>query len=201
MNSVYDFIIKPVGERYNNSKKVDNKDLILNTQIEDFKAINKEAIVVGVPTAFSTDIKIGDRVMIHHNVFRRFYDIKGREKNSRSYFKEDLYFCSADQVYLYKRNDKWMSFMDRCFVAPIHNTNPLHNRKCEPGIGILKYDNLYLNKLGVYKDMLVSFRLGSEFEFVIDKKLLYCMKFNNIVIKHEYEGNEKEYNPSWASCS
>ena len=49
--------------------------------------------------------------------------------------------------------------------------------------------------------MLVSFKPVGEFEFVIDGKLLYCMKSNDIVIKHEYEGNEKEYNPSWAHCS
>ena len=43
MNSIYDYIIKPIGERYNNSKKVGNKNLILNTKIETFKAVNKKA--------------------------------------------------------------------------------------------------------------------------------------------------------------
>ena len=201
MNSVYDFIIKPIGERYNNKKTISNKNLILNTKIEDFKAINKEALVIATPNAFVTNIEPGDKVIIHHNVFRRFYDMKGKEKNSRSYFKEDLYFCAADQIYLYKKDKEWLSFMDRCFVSPIHNTNPLYNRKREPNIGILKYDNIYLNKLGIYKDMLVSFKPVGEFEFVINGKLLYCMKSNDIVIKHEYEGNEKEYNPSWAHSS
>ena len=107
MNSVYDFIIKPIGERYNNTKKVNDKELILNTKIEDFKAVNKEAIVIGIPIAFSTDIKVGDRVIIHHNVFRRFYDMKGRERNSGCFFKEDMYLCSPDQIYLYKKDDEW----------------------------------------------------------------------------------------------
>ena len=48
------------------------------------------------------DIKIGDIVVIHQNVFRTFYDMKGKKKKSRSYFKDDLYFCAIDQVYLYK---------------------------------------------------------------------------------------------------
>ena len=40
MNSVYDFIVEPVGERYNNQKKINGKKLILNTSIESFKFIN-----------------------------------------------------------------------------------------------------------------------------------------------------------------
>jgi len=33
MNSLYDFIVKPIGEgRYTNSKKIGEKELILNTK-------------------------------------------------------------------------------------------------------------------------------------------------------------------------
>ena len=83
MTAVFDFIIKPVGSRYNNEVDVDGKKLITNTRIETFKSVNKLAEVVSVPLFGETDIKIGDIVVIHHNVFRRFYDIKGRQKNSR----------------------------------------------------------------------------------------------------------------------
>ena len=41
MNSLYDYIISPVGERYNNKIKIKDKNLILNTRIETFKAVNK----------------------------------------------------------------------------------------------------------------------------------------------------------------
>ena len=43
MNSVYDFIVTPVGGRYNNDIKVGDKSLVLNTSIEKFKFINKVA--------------------------------------------------------------------------------------------------------------------------------------------------------------
>ena len=33
MKSVYDFIVKPVGERYANTKKIGDTDLIVNTKI------------------------------------------------------------------------------------------------------------------------------------------------------------------------
>ena len=41
MNSIFDFIVEPIGDRYNNEKKINNKKLILNTSIESFKFINK----------------------------------------------------------------------------------------------------------------------------------------------------------------
>jgi hypothetical protein len=198
MRSLYDFIIKPLGERYDNEKKVGDKTLVLNTKIESFKSVNNLATVIATPTAFNTGISPGDIVIVHHNIFRRFYDMKGREKNSRSYFKEDMYFCSADQIYLYKKDIEWLSHMDRCFVKPIAETSILSTDKEKPLIGIVKYDNPYLNKLGVSIGELVTFKPNSEFEFIIDDERLYCMKSNNIAIKHEYQGNETEYNPSWA---
>jgi len=77
MKSVFNFIVKPVGARYNNKIKVEDKELILNTKIESFKSVNNLAEVISTPLAYSTNIKVGDIVLIHHNVFRRFYDIRG----------------------------------------------------------------------------------------------------------------------------
>jgi len=200
MNSLYDFIITPIDGRYNNTKKIGDETLILNTSIEDFKAINKEGIVLKTPLAFKSSIEVGDRVMVHHNIFRRFYNIKGKEQNSRSYFKEDMYFCSVDQLYLYKKKDQWNGFLDRCFVQPIKENNKYRINPTKPNMGIIKYNNSKLKKLGIKVGSLVSFKKEREFEFVIDNELLYCMKLNDIVIEHEYEGNEEKYNPSWASC-
>jgi hypothetical protein len=126
MRSVFCFIVKPIGNRYDSKIEIEGKELILNTKIESFKSVNNLAEVISVPLAYSTDIKVGDLVIIHHNVFRRFYDMKGKQKDSRSHFIDDLFFCELDQVYLYKNKDtKWKSFGDRCFVKPIKNTDHL----------------------------------------------------------------------------
>ena len=101
MRSLYEFIIKPKKERYNNKKKVDDKELILNTSIDNHEFVSKEAIVVSTPIAFDTDIRPGDTVFVHHNLFRRWYNMKGEEKNSSKYFKDDLYFCNLEQIYMY----------------------------------------------------------------------------------------------------
>ena len=201
MKSLYDFIIKPLGERYNNKKQIGDAELILNNKIETWKFINKFATVVEVPLNIKTPIKVGDIVAVHHNIFRRFYDIRGNAKNSRSCFKDNLYFASLDQVYLYKRKDKWMSFEDRCFVKPIKNENSLTKDKEVYCTGILKIGNDRLEALKINPGDKVGFKPLREWEFYIDEERLYCMKSNDIIIKYEHKGNEEEYNPSWACSS
>jgi hypothetical protein len=201
MNSLYDFIVEPIGERYNNTIEVDNLKLILNTKIESYKFVNKTAKVIRVPLAYKTVIKPGDHVIIHHNVFRRYYDIKGKEKNSSKYFKDNLYFCQPDQIYMYKKQNEWKSFMDRCFVKPILNNDDLSLDKTKSLVGILRYGNSSLKELKIAPGDLVGYTPNSEWEFIIDNELLYCMKSNDIVIKYEHQGNETKYNPSWAKSS
>ena len=199
MKSVFNFIVKPVGARYNNKIKVEDKELILNTKIESFKSVNNLAEVISTPLAYSTNIKVGDIVLIHHNVFRRFYDIRGNQKNSRAFFMDDLYFCDLDQIYLYKSDDeKWNTFGDRCFIKPLKNIDDLKLNKEQELIGILKYGNSSLNKLKINEGDLVGYTPYGEFDFIIDGERLYCMKSNDIVIKYERKGDEAEYNPSWA---
>ena len=51
------------------------------------------------------------------------------------------------------------------------------------------------------KQTLVGFMPNSEFEFVINGERLYRVMNKFITIKYEYQGNEEEYNPSWAQSS
>jgi len=202
MRSVFSYLVKPVGDRYDNKVSVGDKELIINTSIESFKSVNNLAEVVAIPLAIeNTDIKVGDLVIIHHNVFRRFYDIRGKQKNSRAYLMEDLYFCELDQIYLYKQSDKWNTVGDRCFVKPLKNIDHFKLDKEQRLIGILKYDNSSLNELKINRGDLIGYKPYGEYDFVVDGERLYCMKSNDIVIKYEYKGNEAEYNPSWAQGS
>ena len=202
MNSLYDFIVKPIGEgRYNNSKKIGEKELILNNKIESWKFVNRFAKVVSTPLAITSNIKKGDTVVIHQNVFRRFYNMQGKQTNSRSFFKNDLYFVSPDQIYLYKNKDEWQSFGDRCFIKPIKNSDDIINKKEQPYVGILKISNNKLKASNINPGDMIGFKPGAEWEFFIDNERLYCMKSNDIVINYGHKENKEEYNPSWAhSC-
>ena len=196
MKSVYDFVVTPKGERYNNKKKVGDSELILNTEVFNHQYINREAIVISTPIIGDTDIKPGDTVVVHHNVFRRWHNIKGIEKNSRSYFNESTYFINQDQIFLYKRNKEWVAPKGYCFVKPLKAQNPLNIDLEKPLQGIVKYSD---GTVGI--DDLVGFKPNSEYEFIVDGERLYRVLSNFITIKYEYQGDEEEYNPSWAKSS
>ena len=197
MKSLYNFIVKPIINRYSNTKMIGSKSLVINTNIENHQFVSKKAVVISIPAAYNSQIKTGDIVYVHHNIFRRWYDQKGNERNSASYFKDDLYFASIDQIYMY--NNK--SFNNYCFVKPIKNSNFLSTEKEQPNVGVVKYSNRSLEAVGITPETLITFTPNSEFEFIIDGERLYCMKSNDIALVNEYEGNEIENNPSWAESS
>ena len=193
MKSVYNFVVTPLNSRYNNTKKVGDKELIVNTEIFNHQYVSREAMVKAIPTVGETDIQVGDKVIVHHNVFRRWHNVKGIEKNSRSYFDEETYLVASDQIFLYKRNNTWEPQKGYCFIKPIKSTNELDVDKEKPLTGIVKYSDGTVNE-----GDLIGFRPSSEYEFIIDGEKLYRVLSNFITIKYEYQGNEEEYNPSWA---
>jgi len=193
MKAPFDFVIEPKGNRYNNTVKVGDKELILNAEVFNHQFVNREAIVKSVPTAFKSEIKPGDTIITHHNVFRRWHDVRGKERNSRSFFDENTYLVKEDQIFLYKRNGKWKAPKGYCFVQPIKDRTRFGVEEEEACIGIVKHTD------GTYeKGDLVGFNPVSTYEFIIDGKRLYRVMTQFITIKYEYQGNEEEYNPSWA---
>ena len=195
MKAYKDFIVSPIGERYNNSKKVGDKELILNTEIFNHEYVNRLAKVIATPLLFSSPINVGDEVIVHHNVFRRWHDIKGREKNSRSYLEEDKYLISKDQIFLYKQKE-YKAMPGFSFVKPLKAIDSFNTEDERPLIGVVKYSDGTFNK-----EELIGFDPVSKYEFVINGERLYRVLNKFITIKYEYQGNEEEYNPSWAQSS
>ena len=193
MKSIHNYIIKPKGERYNNSIDIEGKKLIVNTEIFNHQYVNREAKIISTPSAGNSELNIGDTVIVHHNVFRRWHNINGEEKNSKSYYKDDMYFVSEDQIFAYKKDNKIKSMKGFCFIKPIKSKDKFSIEEERPLIGIVKYSD-GSQKVGD----LVGFTPSSEYEFVIEGERLYRVYSKFITIKYEYQGDEEEYNPSWA---
>ena len=196
MKPLYEYVIKPVGQRYNNSIKVDGgKSLILNTEIFNHGYINRKAVVISVPVNNVHKLQEGQEVVVHHNIFRRWHNVKGIEKNSRGFLNEEEYLASPDQIYMYK-TATWECINGYTFVKPLKNKDKFSSNAEQPLVGVVKYsDGTFL------PTQLVGFTPSSEYEFVVDGERLYRVMNKFITIEYEYKGDEEEYNPGWAeSC-
>jgi hypothetical protein len=196
MKSIFDFVITPKKSRYKNTKNIGDKKLILNTEIFNHQYVSRNAIISELPTAYNTELKEGDEVIIHHNIFRRWHDLRGDEKNSRGFLNENEYLAQNDQVFAYKRNNIWKARSGYCFVTPIQSNDKFNTEIERPLIGIMKYTDNDLPNIN--NGDLVGFTPDNEFEFIIDGERLYRVLTKDISIKYEYQGDEKEYNPSWS---
>ena len=81
------------------------------------------------------------------------------------------------------------------FCKPIKSIDKFSVEKERPLIGIIKYTDNTIKD--IKQNDLVGFTPHSEYEFIIDGERLYRVLTNSISIKYEYQGQEKEYNPSW----
>jgi len=185
MQSPYSFMVRPLkGKRYDNTKDIGGIDFIISTSKEDHMASNRFGQVISLPINYKGDVRIGDILLVHHNVFKFYYDMKGREKSGKSFFMEDMFLVDEDQFYLYYQNDKWIAHSKYCFIKPIAAKESFLGKtgKEEPLMGVVKYINKQLIKLGVKEGDEVSFVPESEYEFLINEEKLYRMYTENITM-------------------
>jgi len=188
MRSPFSFIVKPSkGLRYDNVRDYGGVNFITSVSKEDHKASNRFAEVVSTPIGYEGPVSAGDTLLVHHNVFKFYYDMKGRQRSGRSFFKDDLFFIEEDQFFLYKNKRSWKGHSKYCFVRPLKALDSVifKNTSNEPLMGTLVYGNDQLSSLGVKEGSVVSYIPDSEYEFEVDGEKLYRMFTNNITIIHE----------------
>jgi len=195
MQSLFEYIIS-TENRYNNTIDVEGKELVVNTEVteRDYMFVNRIGKIVKLPLYNNSELKENDEVIVHHNVFRRWIDIRGNEKNSGSFLKENEYFVAPDQIFAYKRKDNWHCPDEYCFVEPINSNNKWSPYREENLKGKLVYSNEELKSTGLSIGDVIGFTPDSEYEFEIEGKKLYRILSNQVTINY---GQKKKSN----SCS
>ena len=175
------FLVKPYGDSEYIREK---KGVIVTSSIENHMDVNRIGVVVETPISYKGDISPGDVIIIHHNIFRSYYDMKGYERKSREYFKDNLYLVDENQIYLVKKNNNWNSFDHFCFVSPKEEEKKMVALdKYESNQGVVVFSNKHLEFMGIGKGDDVAFVDDSEYEFEIDDVKMYRMKTKDICIK------------------
>lgn len=180
------FIVRPLdGRRYDNIKKIGGLDFITSVSKEDHTVSNRRAEVISTPIGYSGPVEVGDTLLVHHNVFKTYYDMKGTERSGASFFKDDQFFIDNDQFFMYQHDGVWNTHSRYCFVKPIKQKKSIidKNSKDEPLMGTLAYINQDMIALGLSVGDEVSFEPDSEYKFNVDGEALYRMSTNNITIR------------------
>jgi hypothetical protein len=184
MKSLHKFIVKPIrGERYSNTVHIAGMDFFVNTSEENHIYSNREAVVIATPISYTGEIQVGDVILVHHNVFKTQFDIRGNRKLSTEHIYDDVFFVGEGSYYGYKRNGQWKMIDKYCMVKPVDKINRggfEKNITEEPLIGELRYVNDYLKDRGVKEGDSVLFTPDSEYEFRIDGERLYRMYDSSI---------------------
>ena len=186
MKSHLYYLVSPKDNKRNhNEKEVEGGKLIVNSDLQDHIHVNREAVIESVPMLNDLGLSVGDEVIVHHNIFRRFYDMQGNEKNSRWYVDGDIYKCTNETIFMVKREGSWTPLDGFCFVKPIDNTNMWSEDKEEPLKGLITYVPKELKDLGISENALIGFTPMSEYEFNIDGDKLYRVPSNSVSILYE----------------
>jgi hypothetical protein len=186
MRSPFYFIVKPLkGKRYDNTKDIAGTELIVSTSEEDHKFSNRQAEVINLPLGYKGPIAPGDILLVHHNAFKFYNDIKGRLRSGKSFFKDDLFFIETEQFFLYKKGSTWNAYDRYCFVKPLPAIDCYIKKPFseEPLMGTMVYPNEYLISKGINSGDKVCFSPDSEYEFTVDDQKLYRIYDHQITMK------------------
>ena len=186
MKSPYQFIIEPVGDKlYNNTKKVGDVDLIISSSFENHKTTNRQAIVKAVPLTYNGPIQEGAIVIVHHNTFRKYLDIRGKEQFSKNRIENNSYMVLLDVIYAYKNDwsQVWKPVAPYCFVKPIDNDEEVKTSSNKELFGTMVYSNDTLTDQGINSGDTVVFSPDSEYEFDIEGEVVYRVNTNDICLK------------------
>lgn len=192
MRSPHQFIVKPLDDtRYHDTIDIDGMRFIVSTSQEDASSSNREAIVMETPLGYDGPISSGDHLLVHHNVFKFYYDMKGRQRSGRSYFKDGLFFIDDMQYFMWRRSDEdWQVVGDISFVEPIGEKESWLKKftDLEPLQGVVRYCSDNLRSLGADVGDEVLFKPNSEYEFRIGGRVMYRVFDRSIVMNMSHDG-------------
>ena len=186
MSSPHGFLIEPTnGKRYANTKNIGGYDMIVSVSEEDHRYSNRFGIVKELPSHYQGEIKVGDTLCVHHNVFKLYYDMQGKRKSGKSYLKENTFLVEEGQYFMFNNGEKWQAIDKYCFVKPVKALESFIKKPNneEPLMGEMKYPNSWLVNKGVNMGDLVLFTPDSEYEFMVDDEKLFRVHDHQIVAK------------------
>lgn len=178
MKPIGDFLIEPFGnKRYDATRMFGDVEFVMNVSQEDYLTTNRKAKVLALPFGYNGDVKVGDELIVHHNVFRKFYNMHGEEVDGFNHLIDNKYLVGTDQAYLYRpKGESWKAIDDFVFVKPNVDADNCFNGK-------VVYTNNKLISKGINSGDSVVFGSFCHHRFNIEGEVLFKMTTNSIYLK------------------
>lgn len=173
-------VLVSVPKTYEDTIKCGNLQLYLDTRFDNVKHTIRYGEIISSPDKRFIP---GDTIYFHHNIVRRISTLSGVEKESPEEILNHTFQVPSNEIYARKRNGTLQAITPYCFIKPIPKKQEtiagielISKEKYEPNIGIVKYGNEELEKMGVHEGDTVIFTKNSEYQYPIDDELLYRMQ-------------------------
>lgn len=184
LQSIHRFLVKPLdGKQYINTVKSGDVEIVVTTSIENHQDVQRYAEVVALPMVYDGNIKVGDIVIIQHNIFRIVVNDWGVSMQSNHHINDRCFWVDHDLIYLIIRDGQKIATDNFVFVEPIKEETKYEGIKTKDHVGILRFPNDALLKKGLKDGDKVVFYKNSEYEFNIDDKIMYMMRNIRLLAK------------------
>lgn len=187
MKSLFGFVIKPVGGRYRNTTEIGGVDYVRSTSVEDHESTTREGLVLETPAGYVGPIKKGHKLLVHHNVFRQYYDLKQGKSSSNAYFFGDNFVVDDTEFFAYHDGKKWNAVGRYCLVKPVKGEESImqfDTFQSEKSMVVeMVSPNEYLSSKLVKKLDKVVCKPDAKYKFVIDGEIYYRMYETQILAK------------------
>lgn len=187
LKGLHNFLVKPSEEgRYKNSEKIGDTELVVNTNLENHKYVNRYGEVEFTPKGYNGPIKKGDTLLVHHNTFRTHFGVAGKWFTNETV--GDMFRVNEEQFFMYKNESGWHAHGRFCFVKPVKDMSYSFLQVDESYSAYLcemAYPNDKLTDMGVKKGDILVYPPNTEYEFNVDGEQLFRLFDHQIAARYE----------------
>ena len=189
MKPLKDFIVY-VPERVNETKKIGDIEIYIDTKFNEFEHRVMHGEVMGVPQKYKTDVEVGDTLFFHHHVVITPQVVDQKHHLYQVLFDPNGGFSS--QAYAVKKKDtgEVIALGDWVFIEPIRPEAKLKSDLLEivsydtprNEKGKIKYASDKIKEHGLEVGDTVFFQKDADYEMLIDNQTLWRMLVQHLMV-------------------
>lgn len=189
MKPLKDFIVY-VPERVNETKKIGDIEIYIDTKFNEFQHRVMHGEVMGIPQKYKTDVEVGDTLFFHHHVVITPQVVDAKHHLYQVLFDPNGGFSSQAYAVKKKETGEIIALGDWVFLEPIRPEAKLKSSLLEivsydtpvNEKGKIKYASEKIKEHGLEVGDTVFFQKDADYEMLIDNQTLWRMLIQHLTV-------------------